>query len=65
MRARSSGKTETPTARLVVERDRDAARAMDSLRRIVHALRVATRASERSFGVSAAQHFVLRQLAGA
>jgi DNA-binding MarR family transcriptional regulator len=40
----------------------DAARAMDSLRRIVHALRVATRASERAFGLSAAQHFVLRQL---
>jgi MarR family transcriptional regulator, organic hydroperoxide resistance regulator len=45
------------------EADRDAARAMDSLRRIVHALRVATRASERSFGLTAAQHFVLRQLA--
>ena len=44
------------------EVDRDAARAMDSLRRIVHALRVATRASERSFGLTAAQHFVLRQL---
>lgn len=36
---------------------------MDSLRRIVHALRVATRASERAFGLSAAQLFVLRQLA--
>src|SRR6478672_9755222 len=40
----------------------DAARAMDSLRRVVHALRVATRASERAFGLSAAQLFVLRQL---
>ena len=35
---------------------------MDSLRRIVHAVRVATRASEREFGVSTAQLFVLRQL---
>jgi DNA-binding MarR family transcriptional regulator len=40
----------------------DAARAMDSLRRVVHALRIATRASERAFGLSAAQLFVLRQL---
>lgn len=40
----------------------DASRAMDSLRRVVHALRVATRASERAFGLSAAQLFVLRQL---
>lgn len=36
---------------------------MDSLRRIVHAVRAATRASETTFGLSAAQHFVLRQLA--
>jgi DNA-binding MarR family transcriptional regulator len=36
---------------------------MDSLRRVVHALNIATRASERAFGVSAAQLFVLRQLA--
>jgi MarR family transcriptional regulator, organic hydroperoxide resistance regulator len=49
--------TETPT-----ERPTDAARAMDSLRRVVHALRIATRASERAFGLSAAQVFVLRQL---
>lgn len=42
---------------------RDATRVMDSLRRVVHALRVATRASERSFGLSAAQLFVLRQIA--
>ena len=40
----------------------DAARAMDSLRRIVHALRVATGASERAFGLSGVQLFVLRQL---
>ena len=43
----------------------DAARAMDSLRRIVHALRVATRASEREFALTAAQLFVLRQLSAA
>ena len=36
---------------------------MNSLRRVVHALRVATRASERAYGLSAAQAFVLRQLA--
>lgn len=41
----------------------ESARAMDSLRRVVHALRVATRASERAHGLSAAQVFVLRQLA--
>src|SRR5262252_7238762 len=35
---------------------------MDSLRRIVHALRNATQASARAFGVSGAQLFVLRQL---
>jgi DNA-binding MarR family transcriptional regulator len=38
---------------------------MDSLRRVVHALRVATRASERELGISAAQVFVLRQLSAA
>ena len=43
--------------------DADAVRAMDSLRRIVHAIRVSTRGSERSVGISAAQLFVLRQLA--
>ena len=49
--------TDTPVARLT-----DAARAMDSLRRVVHALRTATRASEHAFGLSGAQLFVLRQL---
>ena len=39
-----------------------ATRTMDGLRRIVHALRVATRASQQSVGVSSAQLFVLRQL---
>jgi DNA-binding MarR family transcriptional regulator len=41
----------------------DAPRAMDSLRRLVHALHVATRGSERSVGLSTAQLFVLRQIA--
>ena len=36
---------------------------MDALRRVVRALRVSTHASERDLGVSAAQLFVLRQLA--
>src|SRR5688500_3244362 len=43
--------------------DAEAARVMDALRRIVRALRVSTHASERDLGVSAAQLFVLRQLA--
>jgi len=47
---------------IATDRPTDAARAMDSLRRVVHALRIATRASERAFGLSAAQLFVLRQL---
>ena len=43
----------------------DAARAMNSLRRIVHALRIATRASESAFGLSTAQLFVLGQVSAA
>jgi DNA-binding MarR family transcriptional regulator len=46
-------------------RPNDAARVMDSLRRVVHAIRVATRASERAFGLTTAQLFVLRQLSAA
>jgi DNA-binding MarR family transcriptional regulator len=46
-----------------MERPTEAARAMDSLRRVVHAVRIATRASERAFGLTTAQLFVLRQLA--
>ena len=42
--------------------ERLATRTMDGLRRIVHALRVATRASQRTIGLSSAQLFVLRQL---
>ena len=45
--------------------DGAAERAMDALRRIVRALRVSTRAVERELGISAAQLFVLRQLAAA
>lgn len=40
----------------------EAVLVMDALRRIVRALRVFTHASEREFGLSAAQLFVLRQL---
>jgi DNA-binding MarR family transcriptional regulator len=39
--------------------------AMNGVRRIVRALRVASRASEKALGVSAAQLFVLQQLADA
>lgn len=42
--------------------ERLATRTMDGLRRIVHALRVATRASQGTVGLSSAQLFVLRQL---
>jgi len=35
---------------------------MDGLRRLVHALRLATRASQQTVGLSSAQLFVLRQL---
>jgi DNA-binding MarR family transcriptional regulator len=39
-------------------------RAMDGLRRLVHALHAGTRASERAVGLSSAQLFVLRHLQG-
>jgi DNA-binding MarR family transcriptional regulator len=55
-----SNRRRTPAA--AVDPTSEAARAMDSLRRVVHALNTATRASQRAFGVSAAQLFVLRQL---
>ena len=45
--------------------DELATRTMDGLRRIVHALRVATRSSQRTIGLSSAQLFVLRQLSAA
>jgi len=51
-------------ARLVT-RDSSAREVLDSIRRIVRALREASRATERSLGLSAAQLFVLRRLAGA
>lgn len=41
----------------------DAGRALDALRRIVRALRVSTRALERTLGISAAQLFVLQAIA--
>jgi DNA-binding MarR family transcriptional regulator len=44
------------------EDERYDARAMDALRRVVHALRVGTAASQNAVGLSTAQLFVLRQL---
>lgn len=41
----------------------DVASIMDSLRRLVRELRVASRATERELGISGAQLFVLQQLA--
>ena len=62
MTTRAKRRFDTAATALSVTRLTDAARALDSLRRVVHALRTATRASERAFGLSAAQLFVLRQL---
>jgi DNA-binding MarR family transcriptional regulator len=45
--------------------DDDTARAMDALRRLVRALRTSARDAERAHAVSAAQLFVLRELAAA
>jgi DNA-binding MarR family transcriptional regulator len=42
---------------------REATRAMDSLRRVIRALRGGNNESEREFGLTAAQLFVLRQIA--
>jgi DNA-binding MarR family transcriptional regulator len=41
----------------------DAARVLDAIRRIVQALRVASRDADRRFGMSAAQLFVVQRLA--
>jgi DNA-binding MarR family transcriptional regulator len=41
----------------------DAARVLQAIRRMVHALHVASRAAERDYGLSAAQLFVLQKLA--
>jgi MarR family transcriptional regulator, lower aerobic nicotinate degradation pathway regulator len=61
--SRMSDASATPSLNeSAIRPSQDARRAMDSLRRLVHALRSATRASEKSVGLSAAQHFVLRQL---
>ena len=43
----------------------DAQKALDSLRRVVRALREAARSAERRFGISGAQLFVLHKLAEA
>ena len=56
--------TRNPMTTAAAGRQRDDATvAMDSLRRLVRALRVASAASERAHQVSAAQLFVLRQIA--
>ncbi len=44
--------------------DADVVAAMNAVRRIVRALRVSSRAAEKAIGVSGAQLFVLRELAG-
>lgn len=59
VRARRSPRADGRTA---ADADVLATRVMDSLRRLVHALHVGTRASERAIGLSSAQLFVLRQL---
>ena len=46
-----------------IDPDVDVTMAMNAIRRIVRALRVSSRASEKALGVSAAQLFVLQQLA--
>src|SRR5689334_21636085 len=43
--------------------DREAARVLDSLRRLVRELRVTSHSVERELGISGAQLFVLRELA--
>ena len=45
--------------------DAEVTAAMNAVRRIVRALRISSRASEKALGVSAAQLFVLQQLADA
>ena len=45
--------------------DRDVVDALDAIRRIIRVLRLSSRVAEREFGVSAAQVFVLQQLATA
>ena len=62
MTTRSRRRYDPPATDTPVTEPADASRAMDSLRRVVHALRIATRASEHAVGLSGAQLFVLRQL---
>ena len=51
------------SADLPDDRDVEVHAAMNAVRRIVRALRVSSRASEKALGVSGAQLFVLQQLA--
>lgn len=54
--------TSTLTRRAPVEKVSDTQRVLDSVRRIVQALRVASRAAEQQMGLSASQLFVLHKL---
>ena len=62
MTTRSKGRYDPAATDTPMGRPTDAGRAMDSLRRVVHAIRTATRVSQHAFGLSSAQLFVLRQL---
>jgi DNA-binding MarR family transcriptional regulator len=62
MTTRSKGRYDSAATDTPMGRPTDAGRAMDSLRRVVHAIRTATRVSQHAFGLSSAQLFVLRQL---
>jgi DNA-binding MarR family transcriptional regulator len=54
--------TSTLTRRAPAEKITDTQRVLDSFRRIVQALRVASRAAEQQMGLSASQLFVLHKL---
>jgi DNA-binding MarR family transcriptional regulator len=62
MTTRSKGRYDSAATDTPMGRPTNAGRAMDSLRRVVHAIRIATRVSQHAFGLSSAQLFVLRQL---
>jgi DNA-binding MarR family transcriptional regulator len=59
------GSQPSPSRRSTARAQRERlTRALNAIRRIVRALRLASTASERTIGVSGAQLFVLQQLAG-
>ncbi len=59
----SHGNTNSPSGLYLAAPPLDARRVMDSLRRIVRALRVSAAEAERKAGLTSAQLFVLQQLA--